>query len=161
MRLPKLGIRPPMALVTSLVTAVTIAGCADTGPVAPNRELIDAVGSATLAKGTATGVYQIVARESQGPTGELRLDFTETSHGTATGADGSRYRFSYAANYTLVDPEAFPVTLDLVDHFNLLGQGGAPDVKVYLRGQFLFDGSLPLEPVGNPVIRGGIACDPI
>jgi hypothetical protein len=186
MRLPKLGIRPPTALLTSLVTAMTVAGCADTGPVAPNRELIDAVGSATLAKGsggadvmkvdvtftmpggtcgltttvTGTGVYNIVTRESEGPTGELILALNESAHGTATGADGSQYRFSYAANYSF-DPTTFPFLLDLVDHFNLLGQGGAPDVKVYLRGQFLFEGSLPLTPVGDPVIRGGLACDPI
>ena len=186
MRLPKLDIRPRIALVTSLITAMTVAGCADTGPIAPNRDPIDAVGSATLAKGsggadvvkvdvtftmpggtcgltttiTGTGVYNIVTRESEGPTGELILSLTESAHGTATGADGSRYRWNYVANYSF-DPTIFPVELDLIDHFNLLGQGGAPDVKVYLRGQFLFDGSLPLTPVGDPVIRGGVACDPI
>ena len=186
MGLTKLDIRAPMALVTSVLTAMTVAACADAGPVAPNRELIDAAGPATLAKGagaadvmkvdvtftmpggtcgltttvTATGVYNIVTRESEGPTGELRLNLNESAHGTGTGADGSRYRFSYAANYSF-DPTIFPILLDLVDHFNLLGQGGAPDVKVYLRGQFLFDGSLPLIPVGDPVIRGGVACDPI
>jgi hypothetical protein len=186
MRLPKLGIRRPKALVASLVTAMTVAGCADSGTVAPNRELIDAVGSATLAKGsggadvvrsdvtftmpggtcgltttvTGTGVFQVVTRESEGPTGELRIDITQTAHGTATGADGSRYRFNYAAIYSF-DPTTFPVVLDLVDHFNLLGEGGAPDVKVYLRGLFLFDGTLPLTPVGDPVIRGGLACDPM
>ena len=184
MPLPKLRIRSPMALVTTLITAMTVVGCAGTDPVAPNREPIDVVGPATLAKGgadvekvdvtftmpagtcgltttvTATGVYNIVTRESRGPTGELRLYLNEAAHGTGTGADGSRYRFSYAANYSF-DPTTFPVVLDLIDHFNLLGQGGAPDVKVYLRGQFLFDGSLPLIPVGDPVIRGGVACDPI
>jgi hypothetical protein len=171
-----------MVLVTSIVTALAVASCADTVPVAPHTELIHAVGPATLANGsggdnvvrfdvtftmpsgscgltttvTATGVYQIVTHASQS-----RLALTESSHGTATGADGSRYRFNYVANYTVIDPTAFPVMLDLVDHFNLLGQGGAPDVKVYLRGQFLYDGTLPLTPVGDPVIRGGVACDPI
>jgi hypothetical protein len=184
--LSSLRIRHPIPLVTSLITAMTVAGCADAGPVAPNREPIDAVGPAALAKGsggadvakvdvtftmpggtcgltttvTATGVYNIVTRETESPTGELRLYLTEAAHGTGTGADGSRYRFSYAANYSF-DPTTLPFLLDLVDHFNLLGQGGAPDVKVYLRGQFLFDGSLPLIPVGDPVIRGGVACDPI
>ena len=89
------------------------------------------------------------------------LAIHENAHGTATGADGSRYRFNYAANYTVEDPTAFPLLLDLVDHFNLLGQGGAPNVKVYLRGQFLYDGTLPLTPVGDPVIRGDLNCDPL
>ena len=59
------------------------------------------------------------------------------------------------------DPTTLPIVLDLVDHFNLLGQGRAPDVKVFLKGLFLFDGSTPLTPIGDPVIRGGLACDPI
>ena len=54
-----------------------------------------------------------------------------------------------------------PIVLDLVDHFNLLGQGQTPDVRVFLKGLFLFDGTLPLIPIGDPVIRGGLTCDPI
>ena len=54
------------------------------------------------------------------------------------------------------DSRSFP---DIVDHFNLLGQGEAPNVKVYLRGKFTFPA---FEPVDNPVIRGpDIFCDPI
>jgi hypothetical protein len=49
--------------------------------------------------------------------------------------------------------------VDIVDHFNLLGQGRTPDVMVYLRGKFTFPA---FEPVDDPVIRGlDIFCDPI
>jgi hypothetical protein len=118
-------------------------------------------GSTTV---TGTGVFQSVSRVSQIGRGEVRVTFSESAHGTATGADGSRYRFNYAANYEVIevlDASGLPVVLDLVDHFNLLGQNGAPDVKVFLHGQFLFDGSLPLTPIGNPTIRGGVDCDPL
>jgi hypothetical protein len=113
---------------------------------------------------TGTGVFQSVNRVSQTSKGELRIAFSESAHGTATGADGSRYRFNYAANYEVIevlDPSGLPVVIDLVDHFNLVGQKGAPDVKVFLHGQFLFDGTLPLTPIGAPVIRGDLDCDPL
>ena len=113
---------------------------------------------------TGTGVFHSVSRVSPIGGGEVRVTFSESAHGTATGEDGSRYRFNYAANYEVtevLDPSGLPVVIDLVDHFNLLGQNGAPDVKVFLHGQFLFDGSLPLTPIGNPTIRGGVECDPL
>ena len=113
---------------------------------------------------TGTGVLQIVSRVSQIRAGEVRIAFSETAHGTATGEDGSQYRFNYSANYEVtevLDPSGLPVVIDLVDTFTLLGQGQAPDIKVFLHGQFLFDGTLPLTPIGDPVIRGGVACDPL
>ena len=187
MPLPKLRIRSPMALVTSLITAMTVAGCADTDPVAPNREPTDAVGSATLAKAsgvsdnlwipvsfvipggtcgltatvTGNGVFHIVARSTQTGTGAWYVSFSWSSHGTATGLDGSSYRFNYAANGKSVAPTGPGdlATFELVDHFNLLGQGNTPDLKVYLRGTFLFD---PFSPIGDVVVRGpAISCDPI
>jgi hypothetical protein len=113
---------------------------------------------------TGTGVYQVVSRVSETRAGGLRIAFHESSHGTATGADGSQYRFNYAVNYKVIDvddPTTLPIVLDLVDHFNLLGQGQTPDLRVFLKGLFLFDGTLPLTPIGDPVIRGGLTCDPI
>ena len=114
---------------------------------------------------TGTGVYQTVSRVSQTQAGEWRVAFSESAHGTATGEDGSQYRFNYVADSKVLDvvePFRLPMVLDLVDHFNLIGQGGAPDIKVYLRGQFLYTGTLPVTPIGAPVIRGdGPGCDPI
>jgi len=114
---------------------------------------------------TGTGVYHVVNRVSETRSGGLRVAFSESAHGTATGADGSQYRFNYVANSKVIDvddPTTLPIVLDLVDHFNLLGQGQTPDVKVYLRGQFLYDGTLPVTPIGDPVVRGdGLNCDPI
>jgi hypothetical protein len=170
----------------ALVFSVMLAGCADsvappTAPAPGNADLAKGSGGATVSRSeasftilagtcgltttvTGTGVFQSVGRVLETGKGEVRIAFSESAHGTATGDDGSRYRFNYAANYEVIevlDPSGLPVVIDLVDHFNLLGQNGAPDVKVFLHGQFLFDGSLPLTPVGAPVIRGDVDCDPI
>jgi len=172
----------PASLV--VLVAFTLAGCTEptspsaTSPNAPTRANLAVADNSTfpvtfsMAGGTcgltstvtATGVYHLLSRVSETRTGGLRIAFSETAHGTATGADGSQYRFSYAANYTVLDiddPTTLPIVLDVVDHFNLIGQGQAPDVKVFLKRQFLYDGTLPLTPIGDPVIRGGLACDPI
>lgn len=187
MRLPKLGIRPPIALVTSLVTALIVAGCADTDPVAPNRGLIDGVGSASLAKAsgvsenlwvpvsftipggtcgltatvTGTGIFHIVTRSTETGAGAWHLSFTWSAHGTASGSDGSSYRFNYAISAKGVDPSGPDdlTTIEVVDHFNLLGQGKTPDLRVYIRGTFSWP---DFTPIGDAVVRGpSISCDPI
>ena len=173
----------------ALAVTVLLAGCADgvASPTAPARvpggpDLAKVTNETTVSSApvtftipggtcglattvTGTGVYHTVSRVSQTSNGELRVAFSESAHGTATGEDGSRYRFNYSANYEVIevlDPSGLPIIMDVVDHFNLIGQGGAPDVKVYLRGQFRYTGAPPVIPVGAPVIRGdGPACDPI
>ena len=111
---------------------------------------------------TGTGTFHTVIRVSQSKQGEWKVEFNLSASGTASGTDGSTYVFDYAGLQTWVDPvnpTTAPSVVDIVDHFNLLGQGKTPDVKVYLRGKFTF----PLfEPVDNPVVRGpDIWCDPI
>jgi hypothetical protein len=179
-------------LALAALAAVTLAGCAD--PVAPSAASPHALGGPSSARGasvvtrvrfpvtfsipgstggntcglatsvTGTGEFQMVNRVSQTRTGEWRVGFNWTAHGTAVGADGSRYRFNYTASGTWVDvvsPTTLPVEIELVDHFNLIGHGQTPDIKLHLRGRFLFDG-VDVTPVGDPVIRGGdLACDPI
>jgi hypothetical protein len=176
---------PHLALAAAFAAAFALAGCAD--PVAPHAAGADALGGPRLAQGsgldrttfpvtftiaggtcglattvTGTGVFQIVSRASQSRTGEWRIAFNWSAHGTATGEDGSQYRFNYSANgkwIDPVDPTTLPVVIDFVDHFNLLGQGGTPDLRVFLHGQFVFP---TFELVGDPVIRGpSLFCDPI
>ena len=113
---------------------------------------------------TGTGVFQMVNRVSQTKSGEWRLHFSWSAHGTAVGSDGSQYRFNYVANskgIDVVSPTTLPLEIELVDHFNLLGQGQTPDLRVFLKGRFLFDG-VDVTPLGDPVIRGAdVECDPI
>jgi hypothetical protein len=174
----------PRASHFAIATSLALAACGD--PVTPRPASPDALHRPNLAAAdrttsdvkftipagqcgltttvTGSGVFQSVGRVSRTGAGKVRIAFHESAQGTATGEDGSQYRFNYSANYEVtevLDPSGLPVVIDLVDHFNLLGQGGAPDIKVFLHGQFLFDGTLPLTPVGTPVIRGDLACDPI
>jgi len=111
---------------------------------------------------TGAGVLHAVTRASQSATGEWKVVLNLSAHGTASGTDGSAYVFDYAGTQIWVnpvDPTTAPTVVDIVDHFNLLGQGRARNVKVYLRGKFTFPG---FEPVDNPVVRGpDIFCDPI
>ena len=165
--------------------AFALAACAD--PVAPRQALPNAPDHANLARVvdnlrfdvsftipggtcgltstvTGSGVFHAVAHASQSKTGEWSVSFNWNASGTASGEDGSRYRFNYAIAGKWIDPVSpttLPVVIDIVDHFNLLGQAGAPDLRVFLKGKFLFDG-VTIVPVDNPVIRGaGLTCDPI
>ena len=187
MRFPTLRIRPSMALATSLATALVVASCADSGPVAPNEAILHNAGSASLAQAsgvsenfwvpvsftipggtcgltatvTGNGIFHVVTRSTQDGSGAWHVSFSWSAHGTATGSDGSSYRFNYAITAKSVDPTGPDdlATIELVDHFNLLGQGNTPDLRVYIRGTFLFPA---FTPIGNPVVRGpSIFCDPI
>jgi len=111
---------------------------------------------------TGTGVFHTVARVSESKKGELKVEFNLSAHGTASGTDGSTYVFNYSNTAAWVDPvdvnTPTPV-IEIVDHFNLLGQGKTPNLKVYLRGRFTSD---TFEPIDDPVVRGpDIFCDPI
>jgi hypothetical protein len=111
---------------------------------------------------TGSGVFHVVARATQTGTGAWHVSFSWNSHGTAAGADGSRYVFNYAINgraLDAVDAVSLPGVYQLVDHFNLLGQGGTPDLRVFFQGSFLFDG-FNVTPI-DATIRGDISCDPI
>jgi len=111
---------------------------------------------------TGTGVFHAVTRASQSKTGEWKVVLNLTAHGTASGTDGSTYVFDYAGTQAWVDPvnpTTPPLVVDIVDHFNLLGQGNTPDLKVYIRGKL---NSTTFEPIDDPVVRGpDIFCDPI
>jgi len=176
----------PLSSAVLLFTILTLTACTDPGPVAPNAVRPDASNSASLAQAsgasdnlwipvtftipggtcgvastvTGNGLFHIVARSTQSANGAWHVSFSWSAHGTATGADGSSYRFNYAINAKSVDPTGTDlVVIDLVDHFNLLGQGTTPDLKIYINGTFTFPA---FEPIGNAVVRGpSIFCDPI
>jgi hypothetical protein len=163
--------------------ALTLAACAD--PVAPRPAVANAPSGANLAvvvnstdpvkftlpagplcglttDVTGTGEFHTVVRVSQSNTGVWKVTFSLSARGTASGADGSQYVFNYANAQEWVDPvdpTTLPPVVEIVDHFNLLGQGKTQDVKVYLRGKF---NSTTFEPIDDPVVRGpDIFCDPI
>jgi len=171
----------------ALAAVLTLAGCADSGPVAPHPALADANAAPAQAKASAvtenfwtpvtftipggtcgltttvtgSGLFHIVTRSTQSGNGAWHVSFSWSAHGTATGEEGSTYRFNYAINAKSVDPTGPDdlVVIELIDHFNLLGQQGAPDLKIFLKGTFEYPA---FAPIGDAVLRGpGIFCDPI
>ena len=175
--------RPSML---ALAAVLTLAGCADSSPTAPNLARVDASAAPSSDKSsgaienytvpvefaipggtcgltttvTGTGLFHIVTRSTQSGNGAWHVSYSWDSHGTATGEDGSTYRFNYAITAKSVDPTGPDlVVIEVVDHFNLQGQGNTPDLRVFLHGQFTYPA---FAPIGDPVIRGpSIACDPI
>jgi len=160
-----------------------LAACAD--PVAPRPAVVDAPTGAnpavvvnstapvqfTLPAGplcglttdvTGTGEFHTVLRASQSKAGVWKVTFTQSAHGTASGADGSQYVFNYANAgewVDPVDPNTLPPVIEIIDHFNLIGQGQTQDLRVFLKGKF---NSTTFEPIDDPVVRGpDIFCDPI
>ena len=170
----------------ALAAAFMLTGCADSGPAAPIAPPLRASSAPAPAKTsgavenywapvsftipggtcglattvTGTGVFHVVTRSTQSGNGAWHVGFSWSAHGTATGEDGSTYRFNYAANAKSVEPTGPDdlATIELIDHFNLLGQGKTPDLRVFLRGTFEYPSFSPID----AVIRGpGISCDPI
>src|SRR5688500_4737443 len=96
--------------------AFALAGCAEptspsaTLPNAPTRANSAVVDNSTFpvtfsipggtcgltSTVTGSGLFHAVNRASQSKTGEWTVAFSWSAHGTATGADGSQYRFNYA-----------------------------------------------------------------
>ncbi|HEV7839159.1 MAG TPA: hypothetical protein VGO75_13910 [Gemmatimonadaceae bacterium] len=174
-----------------LFTALTLTACTDPGPVAPDAAGLDAPNSVSLGRSsgesersdhvtttpvtwtlqggtcglkttvTGTGVMHTVTHSHQSRNGVWHVGYEQEAHGTARGADGSRYIFNYAIVAKSVNPTG-PNDLSLiyiVDTFNLIGLGKAPDMHVFLKGKFTYPA---FEPVDNPIIRGpGLFCDPI
>jgi hypothetical protein len=172
----------------ALLLAVTlVAGCGDAGVSAPEVGASPLFASAgrgggvasnttvpvtfTLKAGrcglttdvTATGEFHAIVRTTTGANGqELQVGFNNSAHGTAVGADGTRYVWNYhnnrrRDNYT----GSRPFEVHWTDHFNLIGQGGAPDVRTFFNVYFTLevDGSrtyLREVTIGDPD-----NCDPI
>lgn len=108
---------------------------------------------------TGTGVSHLTVHASQSTDGALHFSFHNSVKGTATGADGSAYRFTYnlSAKQSAEEP---PFVVTLVDNFHLLGQGSTPNLAVHQYYDFIVypDGSFIDLKVR---VRGDPGCDPI
>jgi hypothetical protein len=171
----------------SLLVAALVAGCGEADVSAPDvgaapRFAASASGggvasnttfpvSFTLRAGrcglttdvTGTGEWHAIVRTTTGANGqELQVGFNNSAHGTAVGADGTRYVWSYHNNRRRVDyTGSRPFEVHWTDHFNLIGQGGAPDVHTFFNVYYTLevDGSrtyLREVTIGDPD-----NCDPI
>ena len=109
---------------------------------------------------TGTGESHVVIHESPDASGGVHFSFSNTVKGTAVGEDGSTWKFSYQLNQRSTKEAEPPFTIAFVDKFLLLGDGGAPNIKVKIYDEFVVnaDGSFTDLKVR---IRGEPGCDAI
>jgi hypothetical protein len=164
----------------TLAAALTAAGCSPAdatgpdGPTAPRQAVQSNERfpvSFTLPAGrcglttavTATGEWHAVVRTEQSADGRtLQIGFNNSAHGTAVGADGTRYVWSYhnnrrRDNYT----GARPFDVHWTDHFVLVGRGRAPDVHTFFNVYFTIEVDGSRTYVRNVTIGDPDNCDPI
>ncbi len=109
---------------------------------------------------TGTGTLRGTVHLSPDGSGGLHFNIHTSAQGTATGADGSSYRFSYNNNTQTTKEPVPPFEVRTVDKFRLNGQGSTPDLFVKQYYDFILnpDGSFTDLRVR---VRGDPFCDPI
>jgi hypothetical protein len=111
---------------------------------------------------TGTGIFHAVAHTSSNAQGtKANFSFHDSFVGTATGADGSRYRFSYNNNYNDTNEPVAPFEVSIVDKFYLLGQGSAPNIGVQQRLHFRVNADDTITDLGSEFRGDPVSCDPV
>jgi hypothetical protein len=170
--------------IVPALLAVVATGCADGTPVGP-RPTVAPRAAAGQQSGIVTEVTPFTFTFPAGScglttevtvVGELRemthttviagetypIAFHETAHGTATGADGSRYVFNYVGNRRRVDfTGARPFEVRWVDHFHLVGQGTTPDVRTFFNTYFRANADGSRTTYRDVVLGNPGECDPL
>lgn len=90
--------------------------------------------------------------------GVVHLNWPDTITGTAVDSDGNTYTFNYH-NVAIVSDAGFPIELTIVDHFNLVGNGGANGLHTFFVVRLLITEADEEEVVFNG--HGVPSCDAI
>jgi hypothetical protein len=178
--------RRSFLVTTAAFAGVLVLGCADSDPVSPGSALSPAgpnfasqqasdvsreqvtftltpadcpVLTTTV---TGTGIFHAVAHISfNAQETKANFSFHDSFVGTATGADGSRYRFSYNNHYNDTNEPVAPFEVRIVDNFHLLGQGGAPNIGVQQRHHFRVNADGTITDLGSEFRGDPVSCDPL
>jgi hypothetical protein len=111
---------------------------------------------------SGAGEYFIRTNTRVDADGVTHINQNTTANGTATDTEGNTYRFTYHNNQRITIPSGgFPFTVNVNDHFNLVGAGNAQSIHVgfTLRLTFSAPGEEPTVEVIS--FRGFLPCDPI
>ena len=135
----------------------TLTFTADTGPFVFSSAVCDELESDITLSGTVHGVVH----ESVDAHGVVHVAMSTAVQGTGTDGAGGTYRFNYhqagAAAFA-----GFPFSIQLTDHFNLTGSGGANRVHTGFVITFTFENeSDPPELEITMVIGDAEHCDPL
>jgi hypothetical protein len=109
---------------------------------------------------TGTGVSHVVVHESPDGSGGIHFSFSNTVNGTATGEDGSFYRFSYQLNERTTKEAVPPFTVAIVDKFLLIGAGKTQNVAVKFYNEFVVNPDGSFTDI-KFTVRGELGCDAI
>ncbi len=180
-------VRSAPATLSLVAAALVPSACADRNPVAPAApgaaprlasaqsglirvtQPVDVLLPANRCGLTSdvrlVGELTLVIKAGETGTGRTIGHVSSSAHGTGTGSDGSRYRFSYTQNVRLRDfvgapaPDNPPYTAYLVDRFRLSGLAGAPDILTH------WHFGVRLDAQGNATVlydrQRNQECDPI
>ena len=161
-----------LALLAVLALGAVGIVAAASGAPNPNKDStfagsapIEAVVSASTCSETAiditlTGTVQFMFHLSFNAQGAGQFSISQAIHGTGVGTDGSTYSFNY--HQTLSGPfTADPLTLSVVDHFNLVGNGGANRIHTFFTGTFTFVGDQVVDFNIDHAIGDPEHCDPL
>jgi hypothetical protein len=112
---------------------------------------------------TATGEFHAIVRTTTGDDGRtLAIGFNNSAHGTAVGADGTRYVWNYHNNRRRVNyTGTAPFEAHQTDHFHLIGRGGAPDIHTFFNIYFTVEVDGSRTYVRQVTIGDPERCDPI
>ena len=89
---------------------------------------------------TATSEWSEVTNTRTGPDGQKHVVYTATASGTAVDEQGNTYRFNYHNHQRYAVPadgSSFQVQMN--DHFNLVGSGGANDIHARFAALLTFE----------------------
>nr|MBA3260754.1 hypothetical protein [Gemmatimonadales bacterium] len=109
---------------------------------------------------TGTGTLRGTVHLSPDGSGGLHFHVNTSAQGTATGADGSSYRFSYNNNTQTTKEPVPPFEVRTVDKFRLNGQGSTPDLFVKQYYHFILNPDDSFTDI-RVRVRGDPACDAI
>jgi hypothetical protein len=109
-----------------------------------------------------SGTLRIVVKTVETGNGKVRVTINSTASGTASGADGSQYTWTYKQQVRQFDVSSLPTPVRVTDQFHLRGKDGAPSYKTI----FHLDAELDANGIPSNFVftkeRGNYAqCDPI
>jgi hypothetical protein len=111
---------------------------------------------------TGSGELRTVVHTAQLDGRTLAVGFNSVATGTATGADGTRYRFHYTNMRHRVDfTGAPPFEAHIVDSFTLIGQGRAPDVRAFFNQYFVVNADGTRTILRDVTVGDPAQCDPL
>jgi hypothetical protein len=154
------------AVLASVVLFTAAAGLAPRVFAAPPVQVrepvsFDLAGSCVSVPVHGDGTSYMVITDRVDASGVHHLQINNAVTGHATDSAGGTYAFNYQTHASVNEPSSgYPVTAIVIDHFNLVGNGGDNNlqIRVVYRVTVLAPGVFDIEMINA---RGNPDCDPL